>query len=255
MISIIIPHFRTEQYIRICLRSLRKYTYGDYEVIVIDNNSSDDSIKYLRTLKWIKLIENPTELIGGQAHKEALDIGIKHASGDWLCFFHSDTIVLKQAWDMILMEMIKESNAVGLAPGDRDINCFRPWVQRFSLQIREVIRNTKYQLHRKPAIRKVMSFCFIIKADIIKNSGISFSSGKKDVICDFYKNILQDQYPFLLVGRKKLEPLLWHTSNITSILTGQLTESRLIRKFDRKNHQLIRQQEIKKILGDSSLDR
>ena len=104
-LSIIIPQYKTEQFIRLCLRSLRKYSRNPIQVIVVDNNSCDGSIDYLRSVPWIDLIENKSDLVGIRAHREAIDLGVEKARGDWICLFHSDTIVLKEAWDVSLLKL------------------------------------------------------------------------------------------------------------------------------------------------------
>ena len=55
--TICIVNYKTEELTRLCLRAIRKFTKVPYEVVVIDNDSGDGSLKYLRSLKWIHLIE------------------------------------------------------------------------------------------------------------------------------------------------------------------------------------------------------
>jgi glycosyltransferase involved in cell wall biosynthesis len=254
MLSIIIPHYRTEQHIRLCLRSLRKYSKSDIEVLVIDNNSNDGSIEYLRSLSWIRLIENPTQSLGSRAHAEALDLGVKHAAGEWLAFFHSDTIVLKSGWDLALIQKIKDAHAVGLSTLERDINKFEPFSEKIKHIIYNFRKNLKKMVLRKDNFEKIMSFCFILNKNIFDNTGFSFLSPCKDIVSDLYYEKIKGKYPFLLVSYKELEPLLWHTSNITSILTGQIKEKSLIQKFHIKNSWLMQNADIQEILSDASLD-
>ena len=61
-VTILIPNFRTPEITTICFRLLRKYTPPSRaHVIAIDNDSRDESVAYLRRLKWIELIERTTE--------------------------------------------------------------------------------------------------------------------------------------------------------------------------------------------------
>ena len=48
LVSIIIPHWNGIDVITECLESLQKTTYPNLEVIVVDNNSSDDSVNQIR---------------------------------------------------------------------------------------------------------------------------------------------------------------------------------------------------------------
>ena len=85
--SVIIPHYKTKDMTRICLLALKEFSTLENEVIVIDNGSKDESTDYLRSLSWIRLIENYSNLTGGDAHKHALDIGLAIAKGKYVIFF------------------------------------------------------------------------------------------------------------------------------------------------------------------------
>ena len=49
--TICIVNYKTLHFTRLCLRSIRKFTKYPYEVIVVDNDSQDESLKYLK-LAW-----------------------------------------------------------------------------------------------------------------------------------------------------------------------------------------------------------
>ena len=46
-ISIIIPIYNSEKYIRRCLNSILNQTFQDFEIILIDDNSKDNSLKII----------------------------------------------------------------------------------------------------------------------------------------------------------------------------------------------------------------
>ena len=48
LVSIIIPHWNGIDIITECLESLQKTTYSNLEIIIVDNNSIDDSVNYIR---------------------------------------------------------------------------------------------------------------------------------------------------------------------------------------------------------------
>jgi hypothetical protein len=75
------------------------------------------------------------------------------------------------------------------------------------------------------------------------------------VVSALYHRAIKGKHPFLLLGRAELEPFLWHTSNVTSILTGQIAKQSLVDKFRTKSQSLLRQEEVRSILADDSLDR
>lgn len=76
-----------------CLESLKKLTYDNYEVVVIDNGSSDGSVETLSKLSDIVFVPLPknTGFTGG--HIE----GLKHSSGSYVALLNNDLIV-KPDW-------------------------------------------------------------------------------------------------------------------------------------------------------------
>ena len=100
-LSVIVPNYKTPELTRICLRLLRKYTEpGKIKVIVIDNDSRDDSVEYLRRLKWITLLERqvPEGEPGFVMHARALDEAFARVDTPYVMIMHTDTFVLRPDW-------------------------------------------------------------------------------------------------------------------------------------------------------------
>ena len=51
ILSIIIPQYKTTELIRLCIRAIKQFSVLNPEIIVIDNNSQDASIDYLKQVK------------------------------------------------------------------------------------------------------------------------------------------------------------------------------------------------------------
>ena len=252
-ISIIIPQHKTYEVTRLCLRALRKFSKLDVEVIVVDNNSQDESVAYLKQNKWIKLIENYNAPIGGQGHKQALDIGVKAASGEWVLLFHSDTIVLKDGWDIMLLELLdRHPNAVGASSTIREINKFLVWYKKGFRYIKEWDSYFHHKL--KPTNEKIMSYCFILKRDFLISSNFSFELATGDVADALYKTKIKEKHEFILMGRLFLDKLLWHTSNVSSIFTGQINDRKSVKKFQRKMRGLFSTNLVSNLINDETLD-
>ena len=85
-LSIIIPVYNAEKYLKTCLDSILNQTYKDIEVICVNDCSKDDSLKileeYARKDKRVQIINNETNL-GPGANR---NIGIKRARGKYLTF-------------------------------------------------------------------------------------------------------------------------------------------------------------------------
>ena len=59
-ISIIIPVYNSEKYIRRCLNSILNQTFQDFEIILIDDNSKDNSLK-IASGEYITFIDKELE--------------------------------------------------------------------------------------------------------------------------------------------------------------------------------------------------
>lgn len=86
-LSIIIVTWNTADITLKCIQSLKKYLAGvKYEIIVIDNASTDDTVARLQKLSTIKLITNSSNL----GFAKANNIAAKTAQGKYLFFVNSD---------------------------------------------------------------------------------------------------------------------------------------------------------------------
>lgn len=112
--SIIIPVYNAVPYLEKCLESVINQSFDDYEVIVVDDGSSDDSLSvcmnYSKSEK-VKLIHKDNE---GQllARKR----GISEAKGEYLCFVDSDDYIRQDSLE-ILNNVIENY--------DSDLICYR----------------------------------------------------------------------------------------------------------------------------------
>jgi GT2 family glycosyltransferase len=98
-LSIIIVNFNTKKLILECIKSIEQSdTLANYEIIVVDNASTDCSIDVLDKLKNIKFIKNNDNL----GYSKANNVGIKNASGKYILLLNSDTVILKGSLDKLL---------------------------------------------------------------------------------------------------------------------------------------------------------
>ena len=82
--SIIIPNYNKEDYVEETLNSIFNQTYKNYEVIVIDDASSDNSIEKIKKFD-VRLFQTNRKLAGG-----ARTVGLDNATGDYILFLDSD---------------------------------------------------------------------------------------------------------------------------------------------------------------------
>lgn len=113
--SIIIPVFNQLRYTRECIAAIQTYTKGvEFEIIVVDNGSSDETPEFLRFLKSqdarVKVVSSSTNL----GYAEGNNLGADLATGKYLVFLNNDTVPL-EGWlpNLLKIAASPENGAVG----------------------------------------------------------------------------------------------------------------------------------------------
>ena len=95
-ISIIIPVYNSEKYLGECLDSVKKQTFTDFEVLLINDGSTDNSgdicDQYAKNDLRFKVFHKKN---GGVS--SARNLGIEKASGEWITFVDSDDLIEENA--------------------------------------------------------------------------------------------------------------------------------------------------------------
>lgn len=84
--SIIIPAYNSEKFIEECLSSIFSQTYKNIEIIVVNDCSTDNTLKVLERYEQIKVFSTPVNSRQGVAR----NIGLEHCTGDYVLFVDSD---------------------------------------------------------------------------------------------------------------------------------------------------------------------
>lgn len=108
-ISIITPSYNQGQYLDETIRSIISQSYPNYELIIIDGGSTDDTLKIIRKYEsWITYwVSEPDR---GQSH--AIRKGLAQATGDIINWINSDDIVAPGAFHHIASELNLETHDV-----------------------------------------------------------------------------------------------------------------------------------------------
>ena len=99
-LSIIILNYNVRYFLELCVLSVQKAIQNiDAEIIVIDNNSSDDSCQMMKPrFPNIKLIENKEN----SGFPKGNNIGVAQAKGEYICILNPDTVVADDTFTKIL---------------------------------------------------------------------------------------------------------------------------------------------------------
>ena len=114
MISVIIPVYNVEKYILNCLRSISSQTFADFEVILVNDGSTDKSGKicddFIKEDHRFKVFHKPN---GGVS--SARNVGLMNAQRDWILFVDADDTLPNDAF-AYYVDVIK-SNDVDMVLG------------------------------------------------------------------------------------------------------------------------------------------
>ena len=117
LVSIIIPCYNYEKYIEKCIQSALDQTYEIIEVIVVDNGSTDDSLKKINTFshdKRVKIIKLDKNLFPGSQIESAFGIGFKKSSGEYISILYADDWYLPDKIEEQIDLFGKLPNSVGV---------------------------------------------------------------------------------------------------------------------------------------------
>src|SRR5581483_4306905 len=104
MLSIIIPTLNEEKYLPLLLESIKKQAFTDYEIIVADAGSSDETLQIAKQYDCI--------VISGGLPAKGRNNGAKVAKGDLLFFIDADTVLPDRFFEKSLQEF--KARALGL---------------------------------------------------------------------------------------------------------------------------------------------
>ena len=105
LVSIIILNYNSGTWLTDCVDSILKTDYSNYEIIVIDNLSDDNSHKICKEkFEQIILIENNENL----GYCEGNNVGMIHAKGDYFVILNPDTAVESDWLNELLKTYLEE---------------------------------------------------------------------------------------------------------------------------------------------------
>lgn len=87
-ISIVITNFNGLRWLKPCLDSVRQQDYKNFEVVFVDNRSTDTSVSFVRShYPEVKVVENERD----EGFAQGNNIGVQHASGEYILLLNTDT--------------------------------------------------------------------------------------------------------------------------------------------------------------------
>ena len=131
LVSIIILNYNAGQLLLDCVNSIKKSNYSNFEIIIVDNLSNDQSHKKCKSkFPEVKLIENKENL----GYCEGNNVGIRHATGKFIVIMNPDTEVSPSWLHELIIAYEKQGEGI-----------FQPKI--LSLNEKQVLQSTGNMLH------------------------------------------------------------------------------------------------------------
>lgn len=121
LISIVIPIYNAEKYLEECLNSIKSQTYKNFEVIMVNDGSKDDSeticMNFLRSDSRFRYLKKAN---GGVS--SARNVGLDNVKGDYITFIDADDWVDENHLEILIDGIIKNNCEVAISSYMRFIN-------------------------------------------------------------------------------------------------------------------------------------
>lgn len=128
MFSIIIPLYNKEQSVKNTIQSVLNQTFGDYEIIIVNDGSTDNSLEVVKQIRdeRIRIIDKAN---GGVS--SARNRGIDEARYEWICFLDADDLWVKEHLEEYY-KVIKENDICWIISGFTSIRYVKKWINIYS---------------------------------------------------------------------------------------------------------------------------
>lgn len=108
LISVIIPVYNVEKYLKACVKSVLSQTYSNLEILLIDDGSSDLSSKICDDLANMDTRIRVFHLENGGVSR-ARNIGVEKSTGDYICFVDSDDILPNYSIQVLYSNLVEHN--------------------------------------------------------------------------------------------------------------------------------------------------
>ncbi len=172
IVTVIVPVYNTEKYIRECVKSILNQSYTNLELLLIDDASTDKSWECIEELQKSDHRIRAFRQIVNKGPGAARNLGLHHAKGKWIFFVDSDDAI---ATDMIKkMVMFAEKNCADLAICDfyTEANENSKVAGVRNLTREEYVKKYYYRFPPNTYVGSNCNKCY--KSEIIKKHNLQF---------------------------------------------------------------------------------
>ncbi len=169
-VSIVLAAYNALEYSRTCLESIIEYTKVPYELVLVDNGSSDGTKEYFETFPGARVIRNETNLGFPRGYNQ----GMKACNGKYIVLINNDCIV-SYNWLSNMLSCARSDAAIGMVgPRGNRINGVQRIEREFN-SLEEFYRFTGEFNKPDPKkwfeVKKLVGFCLLLKREVMEKIG------------------------------------------------------------------------------------
>ncbi len=206
-VSVIVPVYNVEKYLKKCLDSLINQTIQDIEIIVVNDGSKDNSEEIIKEYEK----NNPEKIVylkkenGGLS--DARNYGIPYAKGEYIAFLDSDDYVELDMYEK-MYELAKKENSDMV-----ECDFYWEYPNKTKIDIGQIYSNQKEMLQKA----RVVAWNKLIKRSILEESKVQFPKGYRYEDVEFTYKLI----PYLKKVSFAKEPFIHYIQRENSISNVQ----------------------------------
>ncbi len=208
LISVIIPIYNVEAYLRKCIDSVINQTYKNIEIILVDDQSPDSCGKicdeYSKRDSRIKIIHQKNSGVG-----KARENGINEAQGEYITFVDSDDWIEPEFCEKLLEELLKNKadwiacNAKEVDEKGKEINSLNSIQEAVEIHDKELLLNHYFEgkMYTRVVWGKMFKTCIIAGRTFQKLAICEDTCFMIDIIKNDFKVCLITEYGYNYLRR------------------------------------------------------
>jgi teichuronic acid biosynthesis glycosyltransferase TuaG len=203
LISIVIPAYNCEKYVEETFKSILNQTYENWEIIFVNDGSTDNTLEILNKLSAKQSITIVEQDNGKQG--KARNNGIRHANGDWIAFLDADDIWTPNKLEFQLEQTINSGADLSFTDG---FICLRNdmKLREFKFGVEDMVYSGDDGIQLFHGQNRIPTSTVLVKKAVIESLG-GFPEELDIQNCEDYylwTNLLANGFTFLGINKPML---------------------------------------------------